>query len=68
MQNLSNKLTEVNEAIKAFSDELKVMGLWNNVVGIFKLAILLVRSIPTAETVQVRKLIASIIISGSKSQ
>lgn len=33
-ENLSKRLIEVNEGIKAFSDEMKVTGLWNNIAAI----------------------------------
>ena len=33
-ENLSARLIEVNEGIAAFAVELKLMGLWNNVVTI----------------------------------
>ena len=33
-ENLSNRLKELNEGIGAFTEELKKMGLWNNVVTI----------------------------------
>jgi hypothetical protein len=33
-ENLSNRFKELNEGIGAFTEELKKMGLWNNVVTI----------------------------------
>ena len=33
-ENLSNRIIELNESIEAFAAEMKVMGLWINVVGI----------------------------------
>ena len=30
-ENLSNRFIELNEGLGAFSDELKAMGMWNNV-------------------------------------
>ena len=33
-ENLSKRFIEVNEGIQAFTEELKKMGLWNNVVTI----------------------------------